>query len=93
MLRFWVPISLVAAVGIIVSTAVGIRFYHQEIASERNLLDRSVDAHAGLIQERLDEREVLARMAAAKVLVRFSSSGRCSAACWAAAQASGKRVQ
>ncbi|MBV8744911.1 MAG: CHASE domain-containing protein [Xanthobacteraceae bacterium] len=65
MLRFWVPISLVAAVGIIVSTAVGIRFYRQEIANERNLLDRSVDAHAGLIQERLDEREVLARMAAA----------------------------
>jgi two-component sensor histidine kinase len=64
-LRFWVPISLVAAVGIIVSTAVGIRFYRQEIANERNLLDRSVDAHAGLIQERLDEREVLARMAAA----------------------------
>ena len=65
MLRFWVPISLVAVVGIIVSTAVGIRFYRQEIANERNLLDRSVDAHAGLIQERLDEREVLARMAAA----------------------------
>jgi two-component sensor histidine kinase len=64
-LRFWVPISLVAAVGIMVSTAVGIRFYHQQIANERNLLDRSVDAHAGLIQERLDEREVLARMAAA----------------------------
>ncbi len=65
MLRFWVPISLVAVVGIIVSTAVGIRLYRQEIANERNLLDRSVDAHAGLIQERLDEREVLARMAAA----------------------------
>ena len=54
MLRFWVPISLVAVVGIIVSTAVGVRFYRQEIANERNLLDRSVDAHAGLIQERLD---------------------------------------
>ena len=65
MLRFWVPISVVAVVGIIVSTAVGIRFYHQQIANERNLLERSVDAHANLIQERLDEREILARMAAA----------------------------
>jgi two-component sensor histidine kinase len=64
-LRFWIPISFVAAVGIIVSAAVGIRFYRQEIATENSLLDRSVDAHAGLIQERLNEREVLARMAAA----------------------------
>ena len=65
MLRFWIPISLVAAVGIIVSAAVGIRFYRQEIATEQSLLDRSVDAYTGLIQERLNEREVLARMAAA----------------------------
>jgi two-component sensor histidine kinase len=63
--RFWIPISIVAAVGIIASAAVGIRFYRQEIVAERSLLDRSVDAHAGLIQERLNEREVLARMAAA----------------------------
>ena len=65
MLRFWIPISFVAAVGIIVSAAVGIRFYRQEIATEQSLLDRSVDAYTGLIQERLNEREVLARMAAA----------------------------
>jgi two-component sensor histidine kinase len=55
----------VAAVGIIASAAVGIRFHRQEIVAEHSLLDRSVDAHAGLIQERLNEREVLARMAAA----------------------------
>ena len=64
-LRFWIPICIVALVGIVVSAAVGIRFYRQEIAAEQSLLDRSVDAHAGLVQERLHEREVLARMAAA----------------------------
>jgi two-component sensor histidine kinase len=64
-LRFWIPISIVALVGIIVSAAVGIRFYRQEIAAEQSLLVRSVDAHAGLVEERLHEREVLARMAAA----------------------------
>jgi two-component sensor histidine kinase len=64
-LRFWIPISIVAVVGIIVSAAIGIRFYRQEIATEQSLLERSVDAHAGLVQERLNEREVLARMAAA----------------------------
>jgi len=64
-LRFWIPISFVAVVGIIVSAAVGIRFHRQEIATEQSLLDRSVDAYTGLIQERLNEREVLARMAAA----------------------------
>jgi two-component sensor histidine kinase len=52
-------------VGLIVSAAVGIRFYHQEIATEQSVLERSVDAHAALVQERLNEREVLARMAAA----------------------------
>ena len=59
------PISIVALVGIIVSAAVGIRFYRQEIAAEQSLLERSVDAHAGLVQERLHERDVLARIAAA----------------------------
>jgi two-component sensor histidine kinase len=63
--RFWIPISLVAAVGILVSAAVGIRFYRQEIATEQSLLERSVNAHADLVQERLNEREALARMAAA----------------------------
>ncbi|MGA8412239.1 MAG: hypothetical protein WB756_10810, partial [Xanthobacteraceae bacterium] len=48
-LRFWIPICIVALVGIIVSAAVGIRFYRQEIAAEQSLLDRSVDAHAGLV--------------------------------------------
>jgi two-component sensor histidine kinase len=64
-LRFWIPISLVAAVGVFASAAVGTRFYRQEIATENSILERSVDAHAGLIQERLNERDVLARMAAA----------------------------
>jgi len=59
------PICIVALVGIIVSAAVGIRFYRQEIAAEQSLLERSVDAHAGLVQERLHERDVLARIAAA----------------------------
>jgi two-component sensor histidine kinase len=63
--RFWIPISLVAVVGILVSAAVGIRFYRQEIATEQSLLERSVNAHADLVQERLNEREALARMAAA----------------------------
>ena len=64
-MRFWIPISLVAVVGILVSAAVGIHFYRQEIATEQSLLDRSANAHADLVQERLNEREALARMAAA----------------------------
>ena len=64
MLRVGFFIGLLAIIGILVSGLVSYRIYEQEGVIDRAALTRQIDAHAGLVQERLGEREVLARISA-----------------------------
>ncbi len=64
MLRVGFFIGLLAIIGILVSGLVSYRIYEQEGVIDRAALTRQIDAHAGLVQERLSEREVLARVSA-----------------------------
>lgn len=64
MLRVGFFIGLLAIIGILVSGLVSYRIYEQEGVIDRAALTRQIDAHAGLVQERLGEREVLARVSA-----------------------------
>jgi two-component sensor histidine kinase len=63
-LRVGFFIGLLAIIGILVSGLVSYRIYEQEGIIDRAALTREIDAHAGLVQERLGEREVLARVSA-----------------------------
>jgi two-component sensor histidine kinase len=63
-LRVGFFIGLLAIIGILVSGLVSYRIYEQEGLIARAALTREIDAHAGLVQERLSEREVLARVSA-----------------------------
>ena len=64
MLRVGFFIGLLAIIGILVSGLVSYRIYEQEGLIDQAALTRQLDAHAGLVQERLSEREVLARASA-----------------------------
>lgn len=64
MLRVGFFLGLLAIIGILVSGLVSYRIYEQEGIIGRAALTRQIDAHAGLVQERLSEREVLARVSA-----------------------------
>jgi two-component sensor histidine kinase len=55
-------IALIALIGVSLSGLVAYRIYHQEISLDDAALDRAVDIHAGLVQERLSERELLTRI-------------------------------
>lgn len=64
MVRLGFIIALLALIGIGLSGFAAYRVHDQELAIENIALARGVDIHASLVQERLTERELLARVAA-----------------------------
>jgi two-component sensor histidine kinase len=62
-LRLGLIIGLMAIIGVVISALVAMKVYDQELSIGRIDLARSVDTHASLVQERLSERELLARVA------------------------------
>ena len=64
MVRLGFIIALLALIGAGLSGFAAYRVHHQELAIENIALARGVDIHASLVQERLTERELLARVAA-----------------------------
>jgi two-component sensor histidine kinase len=56
-------ISLMALVGVLLSGFAAYRVHDQELAIDSIALARAVDVHASLVQDRLTERELLARVA------------------------------
>jgi two-component sensor histidine kinase len=62
-LRLGFIIGLMAIIGVIISGLAALKVYDQELAIGRTALARAVDSHASLVQERLSERELLARVA------------------------------
>jgi two-component sensor histidine kinase len=56
-------IGLVVLIGVLLSGFAAHRVYNQELTIEGIALARAVDVHASLVQDRLTERELLARVA------------------------------
>jgi two-component sensor histidine kinase len=56
-------IGLVALVGVLLSGLAAYRVHDQELTIEGIALARAIDIHASLVQDRLTERELLARVA------------------------------
>ena len=63
MVRLGFIIALIAFVGAALSGFSAYRTYDQELTVERIALSRAIDVHASLVQERMGERELLARVA------------------------------
>ncbi|MGL4556742.1 MAG: histidine kinase, partial [Afipia sp.] len=63
MLRLGFIIGLMAIIGLVLSGLAAMKVYDQELSIGRIDLARAVDTHASLVQERLSERELLARVA------------------------------
>ena len=63
MVRLGFIIGLVALVGLLLSGAAAYRVHNQELAIDGIALARAIDIHASLVQDRLTERELLARIA------------------------------
>ncbi|MDB5656922.1 MAG: histidine kinase [Tardiphaga sp.] len=63
MIRLGFIIGLMALVGLMLSGLAAYRVHEQELAIDGIALGRAVDIHASLVQERLTERELLARVA------------------------------
>ena len=63
MLRLGFIIGLMAVIGVLASGLAAFKIYEQEQSIGRIALARGVDTHAGLVQERLSERELLTRVA------------------------------
>ncbi|WP_315734572.1 MULTISPECIES: HWE histidine kinase domain-containing protein [unclassified Bradyrhizobium] len=63
MLRLGVIIGLIALLGTALSGLAAYRVHDQELALDRIALARAIDVHASLVQDRLTERELLARVA------------------------------
>lgn len=64
MVRLGFIIAFLALIGLGLSGFAAYRVHDQELAIENIALARGVDIHASLVQERLTERELLARVAA-----------------------------
>ena len=64
MVRLGFIISIGALIGVLLSCFAAYRVYEQELTIDNNALARAIDAHAGVVQDRLTERELLARVAA-----------------------------
>lgn len=64
MVRLGFIIAFLALIGVGLSGFAAYRVHDQELAIENIALARGVDIHASLVQERLTERELLARVAA-----------------------------
>jgi two-component sensor histidine kinase len=56
-------IGLVALVGVLLSAVAAYRVHDQELTIDGIALARAIDIHASLVQDRLTERELLARVA------------------------------
>jgi len=56
-------IGLIALIGASLSGLAAYRVYEQELVIDRIALARAIDVHASLVQDRLTERELLARVA------------------------------
>jgi CHASE1-domain containing sensor protein len=56
-------VGLIGLIGVLLSGAAAWRVYQQELAIEGIAFARAVDVHASLVQDRLTERELLARVA------------------------------
>jgi two-component sensor histidine kinase len=62
--RLGLIITLLALIGVLISGLAAYRVHDQELTIERIALARAIDVHASLVQDRLTERELLARVAA-----------------------------
>jgi two-component sensor histidine kinase len=62
--RLGFVIAFLAVTGSLLSAFAAYRVHDQELTVERIALSRAIDIHASLVQERLSERELLARVAA-----------------------------
>jgi len=56
-------IGFIALIGILLSGLAAYRVHDQELAIDGIALSRAIDVHASLVQDRLTERELLARVA------------------------------
>ena len=63
MVRLGFIIGLIALIGVLLSGLAAYRVHDQELAIDRIALARAIDVHASLVQDRLTERELLARVA------------------------------
>ena len=63
MLRLGISIGLIALIGVLFSGLAAYRVHQQEMTIEHIALARAIDVHASLVQDRLTERELLARVA------------------------------
>ena len=63
MVRLGFIIGFIALVGVLLSGLAAYRVHNQELTVDRIALARAVDVHASLVQDRLTERELLARVA------------------------------
>ena len=63
MVRLSFIISFIALVGVLLSGLAAYRVHDQEMTVDGIALARAIDVHASLVQDRLTERELLARVA------------------------------
>lgn len=63
MVRLGISIGLIALIGVLFSGLAAYRVHQQQIAIENIALARAIDVHASLVQDRLTERDLLARVA------------------------------
>ena len=63
MVRLGFIIGFIALIGVLLSGLAAYRVHDQELAIEGIALARAIDVHASLVQDRLTERELLARVA------------------------------
>ena len=63
MVRLGFIIGFVALLGILLSGLAAYRAYDQELTVDRIALSRAIDVSSSLVQDRLTERELLARVA------------------------------
>ncbi|WP_426439626.1 CHASE domain-containing protein [Bradyrhizobium genosp. P] len=63
MVRLGFIVALIALIGVLLSGAAAYRVHDQELALDGIALARAIDVHASLVQDRLTERELLARVA------------------------------
>lgn len=63
MVRLGFIVGLIGLIGVLLSGGAAWRVYHQELAIDHIAFARAVDVHASLVQDRLTERELLARVA------------------------------
>ena len=62
MLRLGFIIGLIALIGVLLSGLAGYRVHEQDLTLDGIALARAIDVHASLVQDRLTERELLARV-------------------------------